>query len=131
MDPEATWTELLDAWVRADWESVEISARDLKTWLNGGGFPPDVCRGRKMGAIWNRAMALAGCDLAIETVDKVRGAPDGIPPDVPFVLSCVDCDAEGPGSYDEAITEGWTSIRFFPNSLAENFLGYCPDHNDG
>ena len=76
-------------------------------------------------------MAFCGCDLAMETVNEVRRAPNGIPPDVPFVLSCVDCDAEGPGSYDGAVAEGWARIRFFPNSLAENFLGYCPDHNDG
>ena len=52
---------------------------------------------------------------------------EDIPPDVPFSLSCTDCDADSPDSYQEAIAEGWTGIEFFPEGIAENFLGICPD----
>ena len=49
-----------------------------------------------------------------------------IPQDVPFTLSCYECDADLPDSHEEAIHEGWTEIQYFPEGLSENFLGLCP-----
>ena len=46
--------------------------------------------------------------------------------DVPFTLSCFDCDCESPESYDEAVRTGWTLIQFTPDGVAENYLGLCP-----
>jgi hypothetical protein len=40
MDPQATWTMLIDAYQSQDWEGVEESAEALLGWLARGGFPP-------------------------------------------------------------------------------------------
>ena len=48
--------------------------------------------------------------------------------DMPFVISCVECDCDSPDSYDEAIVAGWTHITFAPFALAENFFCFCPEH---
>ena len=52
---------------------------------------------------------------------------DAIQPDVPFSVSCTDCDIDSPFSYDEALRDGWTGIEFFPQGIAENYLGLCPE----
>ena len=48
--------------------------------------------------------------------------------DVPFSISCLECDCDSPGSYEEAIAAGWTEITYEPNGMMENFFGYCPEH---
>ena len=48
------------------------------------------------------------------------------PADVPFTISCYECDNDGPDSYDDAVKAGWTKIQFTPEGLAENYLGLCP-----
>jgi hypothetical protein len=50
-----------------------------------------------------------------------------LPRDVPFSLSCVDCDCDSPDSLEAALAAGWTDIQYTPDGLAENFLGYCPE----
>ena len=50
-----------------------------------------------------------------------------IPRDVPFTISCYECSGNEPESYEEALREGWTEIRYFPEGVAENFLGLCPE----
>lgn len=47
--------------------------------------------------------------------------------DVPFTLSCYECDCESPHCYDEAVNAGWTLIQFTPEGLGENYLGLCPE----
>lgn len=48
------------------------------------------------------------------------------PSEVPFTISCYECDDDGPQSYEAAVNAGWTEILFTPESLAENYLGLCP-----
>jgi len=48
--------------------------------------------------------------------------------DVPFSISCLECDCDSPDSYEEAIAAGWTEITYEPNGMMENFFGYCPEH---
>ncbi len=50
-----------------------------------------------------------------------------IPRDVPFSLSCTVCDTDSPDSYEDAVSDGWTLIEYFPQGDSENFLGLCPD----
>lgn len=47
--------------------------------------------------------------------------------DVPFSLSCTECDIDSPKSYEDAIEDGWTGIEYFPQGLMENYLGLCSD----
>jgi hypothetical protein len=54
---------------------------------------------------------------------------DELPRDVPFSISCYECDIDSPESLDQALAEGWTDIQYTPDGLAENFLGFCPEHS--
>jgi hypothetical protein len=54
--------------------------------------------------------------------------PSDIPPDVPFSLTCESCDGGMEiGSYEEAISAGWTDICYAPDLPMANFLGLCPE----
>jgi len=52
---------------------------------------------------------------------------DAIPRDVPFTLSCTECDRDTPDTYEEAVRDGWTQIEYYPEGYSENFIGFCPD----
>ncbi|MCY2963317.1 MAG: hypothetical protein NT069_06635 [Planctomycetota bacterium] len=54
--------------------------------------------------------------------------PLDLPRDVPFSISCYECDCDSPDSMEEAIAAGWTEIIFTPDGILENYLGYCPEH---
>ncbi len=49
------------------------------------------------------------------------------PEDVPFTLICVECDVDGPGSYDEALVEGWQRVTYDPELPSSYFIGVCPE----
>ena len=68
MDPQAAWEQLLAAYAAGDWDAIEERANALIGWLDRGGFPPKVLENPGLGADWNRALALAGCLFALETV---------------------------------------------------------------
>jgi hypothetical protein len=53
-----------------------------------------------------------------------------LPRDVPFSISCYECDCDSPESLEEALKAGWTKIQYTPDGLAENFLGFCPEHSE-
>ncbi len=65
MDPQVVWDHLLEAYADEDWLSAETSASALIAWLDSGGFPPQTISGRTFGDSWNRAVAYAGCRLAM------------------------------------------------------------------
>ena len=127
MDPQATWDMLIQNWLDCDWQEVSLLAEALLEWLGKDGFPPEMVGIRGMGTEWNRTLALAACTFAFERATTVLESPNGIPPDVPFALSCDTCNNDGPESYEEAVAEGWTHLRYTPAGLSENFLGFCPD----
>ncbi len=128
MDPQATWNDLLDAWVEHDWSRLQEAAEDLLNWMNRNGFPPEMLPGRRMGAFWNEPVVRFCCEFAAGIAKRVLTNPNGIPDGVPFSLSCYECDVGAPDTWEEAIREGWTEIEFRPESVAENFLGACPRH---
>jgi len=50
------------------------------------------------------------------------------PPDVPFTLVCINCDAGMEiESSEQALAAGWTEIEFAPDLPMANYLGVCPD----
>ena len=65
MDPQTAWDQLLDAYADEDWDTILDLAEGLKRWLESGGFPPIATTGADMGEPWDRAIALAGCCLAL------------------------------------------------------------------
>ncbi len=103
--------------------------RGLQNWLRRGGWAPDILSPRRLGNDWNRTVITAACGFMTELASQVLEDPDGIPRSVPFSVSCCECDASSPGSFDDALAEGWTEIAFFPQSVAENFIGLCPEHS--
>ena len=68
MDPQATWEQLLRAYAAGDWDAIEERATELIEWLDRGGFPPRVLSNQKLGPDWDRALARAGCQFALESV---------------------------------------------------------------
>ena len=67
MDPQATWDQLLTAYVAGDWDVIEERATSLIECLDRGGFPPKVLTNHDLGD-WNRVLARAGCEFALEAV---------------------------------------------------------------
>ena len=126
MDPQATWNALIEKWQECDWQEVSLLSEALLDWLNKGGFPPETMSDWRMGADWNRTLALAICTFAWERATNVLESPNGIPPGIPFTLSCDNCGNDGPDSFAEAVSEGWSDLRYTPSGLSENFLGFCP-----
>ena len=137
MDPLAAWKELLDALAEMDWEQVLETAENLLDWITNGGFPPEVIAltgdgqrylGRVVyGPELNRSVVDSACRFAIQLASGMLKNKSTSSDDVPFSLSCVDCDVDSPATFDEAIRAGWTRIRFVPESPAENYLGLCPE----
>ena len=76
MDPQAAWDQLLAAYADGDWDVIEERATDLLAWLDRGGFPPKVLTNRDLGDDINRAIARAGCLLALDMVRGHWGIPD-------------------------------------------------------
>ena len=130
MDPQATWQQLITAFVDRDWHQVHESAQALLDWLRQEGFPPETTAGQSMGADWNRHVASAACEFAADLAKQVLTDPNGIPQGVPFTLSCCFCDEKAPESFAAAVEAGWTLIEFEPDGLAENFIGLCPEHTE-
>lgn len=127
MDPQATWNALLSAWTEGDWQEVFDLAEALLDWLANGGFSPEVNAGRRMGADWNRAVAIAACEFSLGRADEVLSDPQSIPRSVPFSLTCASCNNEGPSSLETAVAASWRGVIYTPAGLSENFLGHCPD----
>ena len=129
MDPQATWTQLVDAYTSHDWEAVLDRAEALQYWLSRHGFPPETVPGKRVGCDWNSVVVQAVCEYACDLAKRVLADPNGVPANIPFSMSCTDCDEMGPASFEEAIRAGWTLIEFAPEAVAENFFGLCPEHS--
>jgi hypothetical protein len=129
MDPQATWTQLVDAYTSHDWEAVLDAAEALQYWLSRHGFPPETVPGKRVGCDWNMVVVQAVCEFTRNLAERVLADPNRIPADVAFSLSCCDCDTPGPSSFEAAVQEGWTLIEFAPEAVAENYFGLCPEHS--
>ena len=72
MNPQAAWDQLLCAYATGDWDVIEQHATELLAWLDRGGFPPKVLA-RNLGPHWNRALARAGCAVALDIIRSEWG----------------------------------------------------------
>lgn len=72
MDPQATWDQLLAAFVDGDWDQIDELATALIEWLDRGGFPPKVLEKSELGEVGNRVLARAGCLFALEVFQGER-----------------------------------------------------------
>ncbi len=73
MDPQAAWTNLLDAYEALDWEAARDAALVLRQWIERGGFPPKTFVDRTMDNAWHRATAVAACQFVLETSRRYVG----------------------------------------------------------
>lgn len=71
MDPQTAWDELLEAYAAGEWDRVEELAEGLDSWLSRDGFPPRAVTGDDMGREWDRAMARAGCAIALQKAKEM------------------------------------------------------------
>ncbi len=126
MDPQETWRMLLDAWFYRKWDDVLELSEALLLWLEKDGFAPQVEHPRELGPDLNRLLVKTAAEFLRRRATVVLESPNGIPQDVPFSLTCCDCNNEGPDTYDEATAEGWSGIEYVPHLSSENFLGRCP-----
>jgi hypothetical protein len=69
MDPQVAWDDLLSAYAEGDFDRIEELATALREWLDRGGFPPTVIGEPRLGEEFERALAKAGCDFALEVVN--------------------------------------------------------------
>ncbi len=72
MDPQATWDQLLAAFVDGDWDRIDELATALIEWLDRGGFAPKVLENSELGENGNRVLARAGCLLALKVIQDER-----------------------------------------------------------
>jgi hypothetical protein len=126
MDPQESYRRLIDAWINRNWEEVAELAQALLDWLGRGGFPPEPNYPKEMGSEWNRVAVRAVCEFGVTRANNVLEDANGIPVDVPFSLSCIECQADGPESFSDATSKGWQAIQYVPNSHLTVFLGICP-----
>jgi hypothetical protein len=88
MDPQVAWTNLLIAWVSRDWEDVLELSEALLNWLDKDGFPPEFSYPQELGSEINRIVVRATCEFVHQRAASVLSTQGGIPPEVPFSLSC-------------------------------------------
>lgn len=61
MDPQQTWTDLVNAVIEEDEWAAHEAATVLIHWLRNGGFPPQTLPGITMPYEWNRVIVQATC----------------------------------------------------------------------
>ena len=126
MDPQESYLRLLNAWINREWEEVAELSQALLDWLDKGGFPPEPHYPKEMGNEWNTIVVRAICDFAVSRANSVLEDENGIPSEIPFRLTCINCQEDGPTSFAESQANGWDAVQYVPNSIYRTFLGICP-----
>ena len=73
MDPQQTWTDMLDALKQNDHEEAKEFAGAILEWLGKGGFPPSVVGDKSLGADWHRTIAAVICRSVVSRTNETRG----------------------------------------------------------
>ncbi|MFK7737000.1 MAG: hypothetical protein AB8B50_13275 [Pirellulaceae bacterium] len=90
MDPQLTSEALIQAWCLRDWPQVVEHSDALLEWLAKGGYAPVTIPTVRLGDDWNTEVAKAACQFALRRSQQVLDDANGIPADVPFILTCAD-----------------------------------------
>ena len=67
MDPQQTWTDLVNAVIEEDEWAAHEAATNLLRWMQNGGFPPQTLRNQPMPTEWNRVVTQAVCRASLRT----------------------------------------------------------------
>jgi hypothetical protein len=71
MDPQQTWTEMLEALKRKEWDDAKELADALYEWIRKGGFPPVTVGDESLGKNWHKTIASFTCLVTANKVDDV------------------------------------------------------------
>lgn len=126
MDPQESYKRLLRAWMNRDWSDLAELAQAMLDWLDKGGFPPEPYYPLEMGREWNTLVVRATCQFALSRAENVLDDEHEIPSEVPFCLTCINCQIDGPDTFENSQTNGWHAVQYIPNSHLTAFLGICP-----
>lgn len=74
MDPNATWSELLQALIEDDWPAALEAAETLAEWLRRGGFAPQIVTHFPPEHPLQREFAEAVCEHVLQAPDEPRAA---------------------------------------------------------
>lgn len=72
MDPQACWTELLDALTGREWPAALEAAETLAEWLRRGGFWPQALPQLPQDDALQQVIAYAICDHVMQMTDDER-----------------------------------------------------------
>jgi hypothetical protein len=74
MDPNSTWTELLQALIDDDWPAAFEAAETLAEWLRRGGFPPQIVTHFPPEHPLQRRFAMAVCEHVLQATADADAA---------------------------------------------------------
>ena len=75
-------------------------------------------------------LAYGLCEQCLNPLSRIDdSAIEAIQAEVPFSLTCTQCDASADTPH-EALLTGWKGITADLDGLSWNFLGECPEHAD-
>ena len=75
MDPQQTWTDMLDALKQNDHQEAKELAEALLDWLRKGGFPPIVVGDESLGADWHRTITAFICRSVVSRTNETWEEP--------------------------------------------------------
>ena len=74
MDPNATWSELLQSLTDDDWPAALDAAETLAEWLRRGGFPPQIVTYYPPDHPLHRRFAQAVCEQVLQATGEADAA---------------------------------------------------------
>lgn len=72
MDPQQTWTDMLDALKCKRWDDAKEAADELYEWVRKRGFPPTTVGDESLGVEWHRTIASFVCLIVANKVDTLK-----------------------------------------------------------
>ena len=72
MDPQQTWTDMLDALKQRQWDDANELAGSLYEWIRKGGFPPTTVGDGSLGKRWHKTIASFTCFAVANRMEQIR-----------------------------------------------------------
>lgn len=72
MDPQQTWTDMLEALKNKQWDEAKELADALYAWIGKGGFPPTTVGDESLGKNWHKTIAHFTCLAVTNKAEEVR-----------------------------------------------------------
>ena len=72
MDPQQTWTDMLEALKHKEWDDAKELADALYEWIRKHGFPPVTVGDESLGKNWHKTIASFTCLVVANKVNDMR-----------------------------------------------------------